>query len=64
MSKRNQWEKLGDAVVLRVSRRGGALYLHLRKDLVEFHRIQAGDRMRVKFVSISREARREEEAQE
>ena len=62
MSKRDKWEKLGDTVVLRCSQRGGGLYLYLSKGLTEFHEIQAGDRLRVKLLEISRLTREESEA--
>lgn len=54
MSDEDKWEKLGDSVILRVSRRGGGLYLFLEKDLVEYHRFKPGDKVKVRLQEVLR----------
>jgi len=46
--------KIDRAPLLRVSARGGALYLYLPKDMVEAYGIMSGDLIEVKLGAIRR----------
>lgn len=47
-------EKIGVVEVIRISAHGSGLYLRLPKDLVEWHRLKKGDRLKVKIEEVIR----------